>query len=265
MSENNGSLFRFMSFYSFVDLVQTQSLTLVRPALWEDPYEGFIFQKLKSEAGKNEIIEILNKYPDNPIKGFFIDIALKFEKTFYAQAWTICPESDALWRIYNFEDKAIRVEVLENKMRQIPGLDILYVQYDDEIDVRKEIERIGLPINQTLFSEVYRVKRAAFSHEKEVRIIYQLKDAINETSPEEQVLIKNAFRGTPYEKVLNEKPRFISYPNIYKASFSRVPQFIKSVMLHPQSPNWFNITLEQYCQENNLNYLGKSKLYKSLN
>lgn len=38
-------LYKFMSFYSFVDLIQSKSLNFVRPKVWEDPYEGFIFQK----------------------------------------------------------------------------------------------------------------------------------------------------------------------------------------------------------------------------
>ncbi len=33
-------------------------------------------------------------------------------------------------------------------------------------------------------------------------------------------------------------------------------------MLHPQTPNWFDETLAKYCEDNNLNYLGKSKLYQ---
>lgn len=37
-----------------------------------------------------------------------------------------------------------------------------------------------------------------------------------------------------------------------------------SVMLHPRAPDWLEKLLEKYCDINDLNYVGKSKMYKEL-
>ncbi|WP_125226116.1 DUF2971 domain-containing protein [Leptospira barantonii] len=253
-------IFRFMSFYSFVDLIQTQSLTLVRPKLWEDPYEGFIFRKLNSEQGKEEVAANL-KSINTPERALFMNLGLRFENIFYAQSWTLCPESDAMWRIYNFDRKAIRVEVSESKMKQIEGLKLLYVDYKNEISLKETIKRLKIAKNKTDFIEAFKHKRSSFSHEQEVRIVYQDNEAINETMSDEEAI--------QMEKILaslgsNEKLTKKKFSDRIKVSFSNISDFIESVMLHPQSEEWFNDTLSEYCKINNLNYLGKSSLYKPL-
>lgn len=253
-------LYKFMSFYSFVDLIQSKSLNFVRPKVWEDPYEGFIFQKLKTIDGKKEIEYLLKKIPDNIAKSIFFDLALKFEKIFYAQSWSLCSESDAMWRIYNYENKTVRIEVLESKIRQIENIEIVDVEYDDEINLEREIEKIGLYKDQTNFMEIYRVKRTAFRHEREVRLIYQNNEAINQISEDKIELFEKALRGTELESVLNDITTK-SYPDIFKIDISSIPSFVNSVCLHPQAPDWFDLTIRKYCELNKINYIGKSKLY----
>jgi len=248
-----------MSFHSFVDLIQSKCLNFVRPKVWEDPYEGFIFQKLKTENGKNEIRELIKPFPENIAKKVFLDLALKFEKTFYAQSWSLCPESDAMWRIYNFERKTIRIEVLETQVRRIDDIMIIDVDYHDEIDLKKEIEKIGLSNDQTKFSEVFRLKRKAFEHEEEVRLIYQYKDAINEKTDAEKKLFENALAGTELEGILSGLNK--TYSDFYKLDISNIPNFIDSVCIHPQAPDWFNLTMKTFCKLNGQKYLGKSSLY----
>lgn len=255
-------LYKFMSFYSFVDFIQSGSLNFVRPKVWEDPYEGFIFQKLKTSEGKKEIETLLKKIPGNNAKSIFYDLALKFEKIFYAQSWSLCSESDAMWRIYNYENKTVRIEVLESKIRQIDNIKIVDVEYDDKINLEREIEKIGLYKDQTDFMKIYRVKRTAFQHEREVRLIYQNNEAINQKSQDEIELLKKRLSGTELESVLNDITK--SYPDILMIDISSIPNFVNSVCLHPQAPDWFDLTIRRYCELNKINYIGKSKLYKPI-
>lgn len=255
-------LYKYMSFHSYVDLVQSKSLNFVRPCVWDDPYEGFIFQKLKTEKGKSEIRKLIESIPDNLVKGIFIDLALRFEKIFYAQSWSLCAESDAMWRIYNFDNTTVRIEVLESQIQKVTDIKILDVEYDAEINLEKEIKKICLHENKTKFMEIFRIKRMAFAHEKEVRLIYQKNDAINEKSDEEKKVFENALRGTDLEHILTNIND--SYSNFQKIDFSYIPNFINSVCLHPQAPDWFNLTLEEFCRLNSQNYLGKSKLYEAI-
>lgn len=46
-----------MSFPEFVNMVQSKQLHLVDPLKWEDKYEGYLFRMLKSEKGKQKILE----------------------------------------------------------------------------------------------------------------------------------------------------------------------------------------------------------------
>lgn len=48
------SLYRFLSFESFVDIIQSKSLKLIQPKLWEDPYESYLLKAIKSEEGRKK-------------------------------------------------------------------------------------------------------------------------------------------------------------------------------------------------------------------
>jgi hypothetical protein len=222
-----------MSFHSFVDLIQTKKLNFVRPMVWDDPHEGFLFQKLK--RNKQEVCDLV---PDNLVKNIFLNLAHQFELTFYAQSWSLCPESDAMWRIYNYENCAIRLEAFESNIKKINSVQILDVTYDAEIDLQKEIKNIGLHEEKTDFIQCFRVKRKAFNHEQEVRLVVKNHSNVNLES-------KNVASN-------------------HKVDISYIPNLINSVSLHPQAPEWFDLTLEQYCKLNNINYIGKSKLYQSV-
>jgi len=54
-------LCRYVSFESFVDLVQSKSLNFVYPPYaWEDTYEGFLYRAIKTPNGKARILKLLN-------------------------------------------------------------------------------------------------------------------------------------------------------------------------------------------------------------
>jgi len=188
-----------------------------------------------------------------------------FEKTFYAQSWSKCAESDAMWRIYNYENKTIRIEVLESNIRLIENIEIIDIDYNDSINLESEIDKLCLQDSKLDFSQLYSIKRTAFSHEQEVRLIYRDHNVLNEKTPEEIETFKGLI-GTKFEQVYHD----LKKNSLYKSSdisiikIEDINTFINSVLLHPQSSDWFDHTLELFCTECNLNYLGKSKLYENI-
>lgn len=69
-------IYRFISIDILYELIETGKNTFVRPKLWEDPYENFLFQKGIAFAPKNKI------NTDDLINGVF------------GQCWTNKRESD---------------------------------------------------------------------------------------------------------------------------------------------------------------------------
>lgn len=58
----NDKIYRFLSFESFVDLIQRKQLAFVSYDSWEDPYEGFVVRAIQSEKGKKEILKHMEQH-----------------------------------------------------------------------------------------------------------------------------------------------------------------------------------------------------------
>lgn len=261
-NDETRKLYRYISYQTFTDMVQEQSLCFVRPSLWEDPYEGYLFQKLKTQSGREEVEKILDSHfvaTKDFIRGIFLGLALQFEKTFYAQSWSLCADSDAMWRIYSFDSTAIRIEVTESNIAKLQNVEILDVSYEENIDLLAELFRVGLDKDRTDFKEIFRTKRHAFAHEQEVRLITRRNEAVNEKSDEEIALFTQALKGTNLEGVLADLTG--NNKNTLKVSFGEPSLFFNSICLHPKAPDWFNGTVKKFCENNELPYIGKSKLY----
>ena len=102
------NLYRIISLESFIDLLHNKRERYVRPATWEDTFEGYLYSKLYDEKERKKIVEDIyyNVCPRN-YKGT-IDNILRLEhaKWFvYGQSWSNISESDAMWRIYSYNNQ----------------------------------------------------------------------------------------------------------------------------------------------------------------
>ena len=151
------SLYRYMSFESFVDTVQRKQLHFVHPSEFEDPLEFQYLQKMCVTEPSNHI-EILYRF------------ALVYR--FYVQSWTSLPESDAMWRIYNYNNFAIRIEIDRESIKHLEDVQAVDVTYTDEPD-----EYIKKQAQGKLITEYKNlaIKRKAFEHEKEVRLVKHIR------------------------------------------------------------------------------------------
>jgi len=101
-----GSLCRFTSLHSLVDLLQRQQLTFSSPALQDDPFENYVMALAKLPAGAARIREVLRR----SIKGEFVESEIgmlqHMDVTVFGRCWTKTAESDVLWRICSNQEMA---------------------------------------------------------------------------------------------------------------------------------------------------------------
>ena len=148
----------------FFDLFEERQNALVWPKLWDDPYENLI---LKS-----------------PVQVFGAGLATyDYEKDLYGQCWTLHEESDAMWRIYSPCKNAMCVQTTvgtlldslaaANKSKASISCFIGEVKYKTRCNLEKYLKPLFR--NEDLSDAIpmsLLVKREAFEHENEVRLIY---------------------------------------------------------------------------------------------
>ncbi len=260
-------IYRFLSFSKFIDLVINENIVLVRPSLWDDPYEQKYFMSyLKQKMSKDKsVIENINNYGID--YGSIAEYIIS-NKTFIS-CWTHLPESDAFWRIYSDNNQSVRIAVKKETLLDLNDCELCDVEYRDFYN---EDNLLDKP-----FYSLMSMKRKAFSHENEVRLISHYKFENDDDNKDITDHIK-AFLlvyGNNYQQLENieeqqwdakiveaiELLNANEKQKIKKLSIKPVENFIFSVMLNPNAPSWLDDTLRSFCKRMKINYLGKSKLY----
>lgn len=257
-----GYLYRYIGFDSFVNMIQTQSLTFVLPYLWEDTYEMKAFYTYVMKR-------------DN---FYFRCLLYAIKYKIYAQCWTKLAESDAMWRIYNYSNKALRIKTNIENIQSLADVDIQEVIYCDDV------QKMADQINNDNFNQIIALKRMAFSHEEEVRLIWRYKFKDNDDAErhirsvigltftdlsadsEEGTVRKiiDSFAPNNPKKAVEEIVKITNANAAVKTkqiSFAGINNFIQGVEVHPLAPEWYVRTVEQYCMEHKVFFEGKSKLY----
>ena len=284
-----GELYRFISFETFINLVVMKKDMFKRPCKWDDSYEGFMFALLDREDKRKDVIKIL--YEDISARNVPSTIN-NFSKLWYAkwlcygQCWTKTPENDAMWRIYSYDKKAIRIQSTETKIREMIkkssitsefDVDIEDVKYDvveDETFFKEQMNQLNTTKKVT---NPFFHKRKAFAHEKDTRVIitdntkvfaefissgfgnwtYRNK-MLTDTSivdKEPINLIEKALIANLYPFDRNDAPDIICPDEI------NINEYIESVMIHPQAEKWIVDIVKTICEKEKLNCVGQSTLY----
>lgn len=158
-------IYRTFSVERLFQLFEDKTNVVVRPSLWDDTFENLALQSVFQDG--NEIGDF----------GFKDDI--------YGQCWTLHTASDAIWRIYSQGSDGIRIRStvgkLFNSLAKSKELGksgethVGKVKYHSDVGLNKfaasHFKTEGM--NTSAIAGTLLVKRRAFSHEKEVRIIYQ--------------------------------------------------------------------------------------------
>jgi len=171
--EISSSVYRIFSLERFLEILERKCLTLVSPAAWEDPFENFIYHYFKKQyPGPNRL---MRWYGGNLV----------------GQCWTQHRETDAMWRIYSPGKNGIKVRVsassllhsLTNSISDTSppfNCHLGKVIYSTKKELTKLIVNPDLEnnllrnANSSYLRALYLLhKRKEFSHEKEVRLIYE--------------------------------------------------------------------------------------------
>ena len=165
-SDLDKKIYRVTSLERLLALFVSRSNVLVKPALWEDVFENFI---LRSPVRQRDGQILHYDYHDR----------------MYGQCWSLDSASDAMWRIYSPDKNGLRIRTTIRKLR-----DSLYAAQPSLSDVRCCVGKVEYLSNKDLMKianttfddsgigvdDLFRsllVKRLAFLHEREVRILYQ--------------------------------------------------------------------------------------------
>jgi len=170
-------IYRIFNIDHFEDTLLQDRITLVRPKLWEDPFENFLYNYYK------------NKFNDN-------NKAMRwYGSELFAQCWTLRNESDAMWRIYSSDKKGIKVKTTIRKLfdcllkidsrSNFATCFIGKVEYLKQNDLVQTLSNPNL-IRNNLSSDTAHhrasallIKRREFDHEKEIRLIFERRDKID--------------------------------------------------------------------------------------
>lgn len=178
--ELDKNIYRVFSFDRLKEIFETNKITLVKPKLWDDPFENFILNST-------------GVLPDGR------EFQIGFRHSFYGQCWSLTKESDAMWRIYLPDKNGVKIKTTIRKLfdplfqaggvhRKINGN--LYnlssfvgkVKYQGTkklIDMLNDKERMSNKIfDQSGWGQAssFYFKRWAFRHENEVRIMFNKHD-----------------------------------------------------------------------------------------
>ncbi len=164
-------IYRIFSVDFFFELFKENELTLVRPSMWDDPFENFVLNSKKV-------------YKDGRV------VYWGNRTHLYGQCWSFKKEDDALWRVYSPKKESIQVSTTPRKLFECiynqvnnkdEGVFIGKVRYLNLKELRKQIFDIddvlkdkkywGYNYYKTIANSLL-IKRTIFSYENEVRIIY---------------------------------------------------------------------------------------------
>ena len=277
-------LYRIISLETFIDLLHNQRERYVRPATWDDNYEGYLFKKILNPEDRRKIIEDIyyNVCPKS-YEGT-INNLLKLEhcKYFvYGQCWSKLSDSDALWRIYSYNNHAIQIRTTDTRINNLLKInsDISYeirsVKYDVESDDNLMHKQV-LQLKEKLKTyEPFFHKRKAFKHESEVRVLiddkkwyqiagmsswganWNIHEKMQEISDDVSRLDEIDKRLTEYMGHWKEK----EVPVDLYQTITCLNKYILGVKVHPMAEKWYVELIKKLCEEKKINFEGQSDLY----
>lgn len=162
-------IYRIISFEKLVGIFKSNQMTFVKPDKWDDPFENVIAKTIiKLETGNEPS---------------FRDLGIR--KNSHGTCWTRKATSDAIWRIYSHDKRAVRVEstpeiIVRNISKWLKDypkskLYIGKVEYITNDQIKKKAIDYARRVKSgdlcRAAAESLLYKREPFSHEDEVRVL----------------------------------------------------------------------------------------------
>lgn len=218
----DATIWRYLDFTKFVDLLATESLFFCRSDKLEDPFEGS-FPKKHVEKKTEEIRKNAKDF-EKEIE-LFENAGQNFRKYVFLNCWHQSEhESAALWQLYLKSNEGIAVKSSINKLgsscaasySSIWTVPVWYIDYSNDDP--------PVPTRMAPF----RYKRKSFEHESELRAIV-------------------------YANTVDEKKRKLPPPSEDGIKIKvNLDQLIEAVYVAPTAPHWFHELTNNICKHYNL-------------
>lgn len=279
-------LYRYIGFEDFVNLLVNNKDRFVRPIVWDDKNEGYLFSHMETKDDIKEIVTemyyylcIRNYYSisDNYFK-------LWHSKWFsYVQCWSRFSETDAMWRGYSYDNKAVRIRTTDDKLvehtkkifsnSEMISVYLKKVTYD--LHKRNVLRQQIAQVKDSLFAqEPYFHKRPAFKHEGEYRLLVadnSLLSADGLTNIGVKFKIEEKVKNKTDEEIIDYLTEKIYAQRIewneLKDNDVRIEdagditEYIEGVMIHPLAPQWYVKIIEDICKVKKIHFDGQSEIY----
>lgn len=197
-------LYRYIKLSCFLELMETHSMYLTNLNSWDDLWE----------------LPAKNKMPE------------EFKDMYYGQCWSLQGISDALWKIYAKDKEGILIQSSIEKFYNLQGIKLgklSPVMYYEDLDLALSKSNSMEGIDKIFYHGL--LKRKAFEHEKEVRLI---------TLNTETCIDNNCKK---HDSTLLVKVDTFD--------------FIEDIFIDPRASNWFVDTIKIYCKRLNLHITPK--------
>jgi len=225
--EYDNAIYRIFSIDRLLELFELKKNTIVRPSLWDDPFENLVFKSIGKMGPKMEV-------------------TFKSRDNFYGQCWSLHRETDAMWRIYSPDKNGVKVRTTIKKLLGSLYSNVDYgivscwigkVQYLTQKDIIEEFSNKHImhpvildPSGKGQVSTLL-LKREEFAHEKEVRLIYNRE-------------------GSKTDE------------NIYQYPIDPL-EFIDQIVFDPRMSGYTIAAITDFLKSRGFSkYIGKSKLYQ---
>lgn len=167
-SMDDNFVYRIVSCKRLFELFELRQNVLVKPKKWEDPFENFILKcRIQLPDGRHATFD--------------------FQNQFFGQCWTLQSASDAMWRIYSPDSNAVRIRSTIRKVAEslwaYSGIWAPHEVFVGKVQYLsdKKLEKFAKSIfhsedgflSMRMFAKTLLVKRNAFKHEREVRLIFR--------------------------------------------------------------------------------------------
>lgn len=165
-SDLDQNIYRYMQLAHFEQLISKRQNVLVNPILWADPFENYVLNANLTCADGSHY-------------------ASTSKPKIYAQCWTAKKASEAMWRIYSPPpyNQYIRIRTTPRKLLQCSTKahtassqdkfyfgKVKYVSDKALLEFGNTVFANG--INSRAIAETLCIKRRAFAHENERRLLY---------------------------------------------------------------------------------------------
>ena len=281
--DDSTSVYRIISIEAFLGILINKKERYVRPIdWWQDTFEGYMLHQLDTKASRRQVLERLYNISDKDINLMIRNLSklLRSRYSCYAQCWSTTPDSDALWRIYAYNNRAIQLKSSVSNIRKmidVSGEDgfkseINFVKYD----INDEEEALNkILVQNAKVDAAYFHKRPAFKHESEVRVLLNDFKRFENVDKFAAAAIRSNMKFADKSKpLIDQTEDALSYlidknggylsiaPTSVEIKIPVLSDYIVGVRVHPQAPDWYADLIKKVCRNYRIKYCGKSDLYR---